>query len=276
MTNTRSFIRSSGPRRRYTAPALCVAVWMMALGLAGAAHADTGGYPYASMPCEHAPYADTGARDYCANYDWGAKHTTRYNDASEISPYGYAYRNCTDFVAWKLASLGVPANLYRGHGNASGWASVPGLITNTTPAVGAVAVQTSGTYGHVAFIIAVSGPTIKVAEYNYHENGTYDTRTGTLGGLGFNRVTHFERYERSAPAAAPSPAPGPAPSPISSPAPGSSPAPSSSPSPTYAETTGSVAHTWTDYADAGGTQGPEIGSNQTVQIACWVSGFHGR
>jgi hypothetical protein len=43
--------------------------------------------------------------------------------------------------------------------------------------------------------------------------------------------------------------------------------------PTYAETTGSVAHTWTDYSDAGGTAGPEIGSNQTVQIACWVAGF---
>ncbi len=43
--------------------------------------------------------------------------------------------------------------------------------------------------------------------------------------------------------------------------------------PTYAETTGSVAHTWSDYADAGGAEGPEIASNQTVQIACWVSGF---
>jgi len=46
-----------------------------------------------------------------------------------------------------------------------------------------------------------------------------------------------------------------------------------SPAPTYTETTGSVAHTWTDYSDAGGTEGPEIGSNETVQIACWVTGF---
>jgi len=34
-----------------------------------------------------------------------------------------------------------------------------------------------------------------------------------------------------------------------------------------------VAHTWSNYEDAGGTQGPEIGSNQTVQIACKVQGF---
>jgi hypothetical protein len=42
---------------------------------------------------------------------------------------------------------------------------------------------------------------------------------------------------------------------------------------TYSETTGSVAHTWTDYSDAGGTEGPSIASNQTVQIACRVQGF---
>jgi hypothetical protein len=43
--------------------------------------------------------------------------------------------------------------------------------------------------------------------------------------------------------------------------------------PTYSETTGGVAHTWTDYTSAGGTQGPSIASNQTVQISCWLSGF---
>jgi len=43
--------------------------------------------------------------------------------------------------------------------------------------------------------------------------------------------------------------------------------------PTYAETTGSVAYTWTDYQDAGGTEGPEIEDNQTVQITCRASGW---
>jgi len=68
------------------------------------------------------------------------------------------------------------------------------------------------------------------------------------------------------------PAPSPAPA---EPSPGnpSSPAPSAPPAPTYAETTGSVVHTWTDYADAGGSEGPEIPSNATVQIVCKVSGF---
>ncbi|QIG44654.1 CHAP domain-containing protein [Nocardioides anomalus] len=42
---------------------------------------------------------------------------------------------------------------------------------------------------------------------------------------------------------------------------------------TWAETTGSVAHTWTNYTNAGGSEGPTIASNQTVQIACKLTGF---
>ena len=42
---------------------------------------------------------------------------------------------------------------------------------------------------------------------------------------------------------------------------------------TYAETTGGVSHTWTNYTNAGGSEGPTIGSNATVQIACKVTGF---
>lgn len=60
------------------------------------------------------------------------------------------------------------------------------------------------------------------------------------------------------------------------PVPGEPSSPPASPSPsapTSAETTGSVVHTWTDYADAGGSEGPELPSNDTVQIACKVSGF---
>jgi len=45
------------------------------------------------------------------------------------------------------------------------------------------------------------------------------------------------------------------------------------PAPTYAETPGGAVHTWTDFADAGGAQGPSIPSNATVQIACKVNGF---
>jgi len=50
-------------------------------------------------------------------------------------------------------------------------------------------------------------------------------------------------------------------------------APTPTSAPTYAETSGSVVHTWTDYSDAGGSEGPSIPSNATVQILCKVTGF---
>jgi len=63
------------------------------------------------------------------------------------------------------------------------------------------------------------------------------------------------------------------PAPPSSPPAPVSPSPPPPPPPTYSETTGSVVHTWTNYVDAGGDQGPEIPSNDTVQILCKVTGF---
>lgn len=39
------------------------------------------------------------------------------------------------------------------------------------------------------------------------------------------------------------------------------------------ETTGGSAHTWTDYTNAGGTQGPTIPGGATVSITCKVTGF---
>jgi hypothetical protein len=64
-------------------------------------------------------------------------------------------------------------------------------------------------------------------------------------------------------------------SPAGTPAPGSDPAPTPTPTPatTYAETVGGNANTWTNYGNAGGTQGPTIPGGATVQIACKVPGF---
>src|SRR6185312_8953760 len=42
---------------------------------------------------------------------------------------------------------------------------------------------------------------------------------------------------------------------------------------TYSETPGGEVHTWTNYSNAGGTEGPTIPAYQTVQIACKVTGF---
>ena len=104
-----------------------------------------GWYPYPNMPCEHSPYATSGKSTYnptvpwCTNYDWGTKPFTSESDSSLLSPYGYGYRNCTDYVAWKVSTLGVQPAQYKGLGNGKNWASPPSvnkLTVNGTPAVG--------------------------------------------------------------------------------------------------------------------------------------------
>jgi hypothetical protein len=42
---------------------------------------------------------------------------------------------------------------------------------------------------------------------------------------------------------------------------------------TFKETTGGVAHTWSDYTTAGGTPGPVLAGQQTVDVVCKVAGF---
>jgi hypothetical protein len=54
---------------------------------------------------------------------------------------------------------------------------------------------------------------------------------------------------------------------------GSAPPPPPPPPATYNETTGGETHTWTNWTNAGGYEGPTIPSNTTVQIACKLTGF---
>ena len=178
------------------------------------ANADTLNYPYVNIPCVWSPYAVSGPANtnWCkkvdangkivSDYDWGTIRDDNGND-SELSPYGYDYRNCTDFVAWKVASLGVQAAQYKGLGNANQWPTyAPGhnLTVNSAPTAGAAAVDMAGTYGHVAFVDSVnSDGTITVEEYNHGQDGVGGTRTGTPSSLGLTEFVHFEQYETSAP-----------------------------------------------------------------------------
>jgi surface antigen len=272
------------------------------LQLTAAASYSTLGYIDSTMPCEHAPYNVTGS---CRNYDWGPVHTTVLNSPTELSSRGYAYRNCTDYVAWKEASLGasVPSNL----GNAGQWYNrIPANDRSSTPQASDAAVQpgtSSNPYGHVAFIESVnSNGTITVSEYNYDMIGNGDTRTATAASMGFTEFINFGAHSTSSnvapsvasskpaaatPVSAKPSVPNDKPSASSPPvategtsqvvAPVPTPLPpaqvQATPSPTFNETVGSNANTWTDYSNAGGTEGAQISSNSTVQIACKVTGF---
>jgi hypothetical protein len=43
--------------------------------------------------------------------------------------------------------------------------------------------------------------------------------------------------------------------------------------PPHSETVGGPTNTWTNYSNAGGTQGPTIPTGETVQVSCTVGGF---
>lgn len=65
-------------------------------------------------------------------------------------------------------------------GDAHAWlgsAQAQGLSTGSQPAVGAVAVTTAGSFGHVAYVIGVSGGSITISEMNYQGWNVVSTRT---------------------------------------------------------------------------------------------------
>ncbi|MFB4303105.1 CHAP domain-containing protein [Actinomadura sp. NTSP31] len=98
---------------------------------------------------------------------------------------GFAQNNCTAFAAWRIASrLGVPSfsNSWKTTwGNAGTWddaARRVGVTVNTTPSVGAIAVNDVHKVGHVAYVNKVySDGSFDVEEYNWNNPLAYGTRS---------------------------------------------------------------------------------------------------
>ena len=102
-----------------------------------------------------------------------------------LSPLGYFYRECVDFVAWRLnrdvGSTSAPWR-YTWHNLASGsaymWYSAwqsRGWPTSSTPVPGAVAWFP---YNHVAYVRSVnSDGSVNIEEYNQQSDHLYHTRT---------------------------------------------------------------------------------------------------
>ncbi len=137
-----------------------------------------GGYPWGGAKCMH-----TGSIDgFCPNYDWAVGGSV-WNFATG----GYGYRNCTDWVAYRVTVRGGRAP--GGLGNANTWddrAPSYGFTVSSTPRAGAAAVSNSGYYGHVMFVEAVNGDgTITISDYNRAGTGKYDTAVISPAGLRF-------------------------------------------------------------------------------------------
>ena len=110
-----------------------------------------------------------------------------------LSPLGYNYRECVDFVAYRLnrdvSTASAPwkytwSSLTPLGGNALDWKKnwdAHGWQVSHTPIAGSVAWWGSGSagaLGHVAYVQAVnSNGTIALEEYNWGDDHTYSTRT---------------------------------------------------------------------------------------------------
>jgi surface antigen len=123
-----------------------------------------------------------GAHD---DYPW--KGAATESQGGGVSPLGYYYRECVDFVAWRLnrdaGSTGSPwrfiwTNLTPGGGDASEWKSNwddHGWPTGSTPIAGAVAWFNGN---HVAYVSRVNDDgTILIEEYNHGSTHLYGQRT---------------------------------------------------------------------------------------------------
>ena len=113
-------------------------------------------------------YDPRGPRPTCARNVWSI-------NGSIGDPWGFALRNCTSFVSWRLNERNGLAgfdNHFRGEhwGNAANWDDVArrlGYRVDAVPAIGAVAQTDAGRVGHVAWVSAIGPGTVTVEEYNY-------------------------------------------------------------------------------------------------------------
>lgn len=144
------------------------------------------GYPWGGAVC--VATGQIGGR--CPNYEWPYGGRTR-----NPSTGNYYYRNCTDYVAWRLINNGVSLAKVSGLGNAGVWddnAPKKGLSVSNTPLVGSAGVDER--YGHVVYVESVSGSTITISEYNWGSTGSYGSRTGTASQLGLSKFVSFTNY----------------------------------------------------------------------------------
>ncbi|PRY67210.1 surface antigen [Glaciihabitans tibetensis] len=113
------------------------------------------------------------------DYPWPSAGNT-------LSPLNYYYRQCVDFVAWRLnrdaGSMSAPwkyvwSNLTPTGGNASAWKSAwaaNGWTISSTPVTGSVAWFNGN---HVAYVKEVVGSNVIIEEYNGMAKLAYAIRT---------------------------------------------------------------------------------------------------
>lgn len=131
----------------------------------------TGGYPWPNAICVATGSVSGDCSSGYPIYEWYVESKSNRRD-----DWGYYYRNCTSYVAWVSDQHGLSVP---GLGNGGSWAANAwkhNLPTGNVPKTGAFAVFSSGGFGHVAYVEAVSGGEVLISEYNYVADGIYSER----------------------------------------------------------------------------------------------------
>jgi surface antigen len=171
--------------RRWNSVLLTLVLALTVISGTTPAAAGTNDYPYQGAAC----WSTGGTSGSCANYDW------RVN-GGEWDPWGFGYRNCTSWVAWKMNHTNGIAfsNGMRGGrwGNANTWddnAVALGYTVDASPVAGAIAQTDAGSYGHVAWVERVNTDgTVTLEDYNYGGTGAYAERTVPAGNYRYIHV----------------------------------------------------------------------------------------
>jgi surface antigen len=138
----------------------------------------------AQRDANYTAYMASGARDAGDDYPYFSELSN--NQGGGLSPLNYFYRECVDFVAWRLnRDVGSTTEPYTfdwhyltpSGGNAYQWKynwDAHGWESGTEPRVGSVA-----WFGyHVSYVSAVNPDgTVTLEEYNYASDHLYGTRT---------------------------------------------------------------------------------------------------
>lgn len=128
-------------------------------------------------------YLASGAKELGDDYPW--PDMLSRPQGGGLSPLNYYYRECVDFVAWRLnrdaGSTSAPftwvwSNLAQGSARywKTAWVN-HGWRTGTTPEIGAVAWFPGG--NHVAYVNGIlPDGSVVLEEYNYSNDHAYDQR----------------------------------------------------------------------------------------------------
>ncbi|WP_170286194.1 CHAP domain-containing protein [Nocardioides rubriscoriae] len=148
-----------------------------------------------------APPSDATSTYLCTGYtacsNAGYSHAGYASHSQTMYWRMYGGHNCTNYVAYRMVKHGMPNERpWSGSGNATNWGVEMADITDTTPAVGAVAwwragVAGAGSSGHVAYVERVVSPTeIVISEDSW--SGDFHWRTIYKNGPGWpSGFIHF-------------------------------------------------------------------------------------